>query len=142
MQLTLLPQNMQGEAGDKVIYAGHGIGDHLSIVASMFPTMKFLVYDANPNPWFDKQVADRSLPSNIYLRQIWFKRSVAEAYITNRGFKYDASKTLLISYAQNVWITKTDPFSSGMRHLFVFLVLEISNDRNLEPHLALSLSLA
>lgn len=49
---------MQGKVGDTVIYVGHGIGTHLPVVAKMFPTMQFLVYDANPNPWYQSQLAD------------------------------------------------------------------------------------
>lgn len=45
----------QGRAGDTVIYIGHGTGHHLSLVASMFPTAQFLVYDANPNQWLHEQ---------------------------------------------------------------------------------------
>ena len=44
----------KGKAGDIVIYAGHGVGNHIVLVAKMFPTMQFIIYDGNPNPWYEQ----------------------------------------------------------------------------------------
>lgn len=50
----------------------------------------------------------RSLPTNIHLRPAWFHKKEAEAYMKTRMVNFNPSKTVLISYAQNVMTTTLD----------------------------------
>ena len=55
----------------------------------------------------------RSLPGNIHLRQAWFHKKEAEAYMNARMVKFNPARTVLISYAQNVMTTTLDSSSSS-----------------------------
>ena len=72
-----------------VVYAGHGVGQHLHLVAKMFPTLQFLVYDKNPAHWLKQQVQDGTVPPNIHLKQCWFHKKEAEIYMGTREAAYD-----------------------------------------------------
>lgn len=70
--------------GDVVIYVGNNVGCWLPMVAKMFPTLQFLVYDGNPVKMAREMSAGR-LPDNVHLKASWFSEVEAGRYLPSKA---------------------------------------------------------
>jgi len=100
----------KASAGDVVLYVGGTIGSYLPLVARMFPTLNFLVYDGHPQSQHYKNASEQH-PPNIHLKAAWFNEHEAIEYTNLQQPKYSPGKTLLMVDTRNVtrWKKQTRP---------------------------------
>ena len=92
---------------DIVIYAGSNIGHWFPIVAKMFPTLHFLVYDGNPVK-LDKLAEQVGLPPNVRVKTSWFTESEAKRFVKTAGTPHQHASVLLIADSNNLeWDRET-----------------------------------
>jgi hypothetical protein len=87
------------KAGDTVLYVGGTIGAYLPVVASMFPTLQFLVYDGHPESLHYKNASDEH-PPNLHLKPVWFSQEEAVQFVSLP--LYNPSRTLLMVDSRNI----------------------------------------
>jgi hypothetical protein len=94
--------------GDTVVYIGNTIGAWIQTVTSMFPTLRFVVYDGNPTrvqldmaARASGHAADRAR-SNTLFNHTWFSTAEADRLVRTQFPSYDPGKTLLIAETRNV----------------------------------------
>ena len=99
-------------AGDVVIYAGNNIGHWFPIVARMFPTLHFLVYDGNPVKLGkiveQHDIEKRDLPPNVSIKHCWFSEFEARRFATT-GDINARDGILLIADTNNIAYDKNAP---------------------------------
>lgn len=96
--VDFLTQKMR--AGDTAVYVGGSIGEYILILANMFPTTKFVMYDHNLSNCIRKVKEEGSMPPNLHHREEVFSEKVAAQLLLQDSLK--SSKLLLMSDLRNI----------------------------------------
>ena len=93
---------------EKEKQTGSNIGHWFPIVARMFPTMHFLVYDGNPVK-LEKMSQNAPMPANVSFKHAWFNESEAKRYARTGIPHVGRDGILLIADSNNLDWDKENP---------------------------------
>lgn len=90
----------KAETGDKAIYIGGSIGAYVLLLAKMFPTVQFDMYDHNLSNSVKKAKEESFMPPNLEHKPENFSEKVAAQLLLKDGIK--GNKLLLMSDLRNI----------------------------------------
>lgn len=90
----------KAEAGDTVIYVGGSIGAYVLLLANMFPTVNFVLYDHNLSNSVKKAKDEGFMPGNLRHTPEVFSEHVAAQLLLQESMH--GSKLLLMSDLRNI----------------------------------------
>lgn len=90
----------KARAGDTAIYVGGSIGAYILLLAKMFPSVQFVMYDHNMSNSVKKAKDAGLLPPNLQHREEVFSEKVAAQLLLQDSLK--SSKLLLMSDLRNI----------------------------------------
>ena len=92
----------KASAGDKVLYIGGSVGAYILLLARMFPSVNFSLYDHNMSNSVKKAKDEEFMPANLNHSPEVFSEQVAAKLLLLGGHGYDSKNLLLMSDLRNI----------------------------------------